>query len=82
MCGRFTLITRRDDLARALGLPREAIPDDLLPRYNIAPSQPVPILLHDGEIRMALFQWGLVPSWARDPSCMEPVAPEDGPAPR
>ncbi len=68
MCGRFTLIARRDDLARDLGIPREAIPEDLKPRYNIAPSQPVPILLDDGEIRFALFQWGLVPHWAKDPA--------------
>jgi putative SOS response-associated peptidase YedK len=68
MCGRFTLVTRRDDLARELGLPRDAVPDELLPRWNIAPSQRVPIVLHDGEIRMALFQWGLVPHWAKDPA--------------
>jgi putative SOS response-associated peptidase YedK len=67
MCGRFTLVTRRDDLARELGIPREAIPEDLTPRWNIAPSQLVPIVRQDEEVRMALFQWGLVPSWAKDP---------------
>jgi putative SOS response-associated peptidase YedK len=68
MCGRFTLVTKREDLARELGIPGEAIPADLAPRWNIAPSQLVPILLHDGGVRMALFQWGLVPHWAKDPA--------------
>ena len=46
----------------------EIVPDSLEPRYNIAPSQPVPILLKDAGVRMALFQWGLIPPWAKDPS--------------
>ncbi len=68
MCGRFTLITRREDLARELGLPPDAIPEDLRPRYNIAPAQLVPILVKDRELRFAFFRWGLVPHWAEDPS--------------
>jgi putative SOS response-associated peptidase YedK len=68
MCGRFTLITRREDLAADLGIPGTAVPVTLRPRYNIAPSQLVPILLHDGGVRMALYQWGLIPSWAKDPA--------------
>jgi putative SOS response-associated peptidase YedK len=68
MCGRYTLVTRREDLAKDLGIPVESIPAELKPRYNIAPSQLVPILLQDGGIRFALFQWGLIPHWAKDPS--------------
>lgn len=37
------------------------------PRYNIAPSQPVASVLNDGSLRVVLAQWGLIPSWARDP---------------
>lgn len=68
MCGRFTLVTRREDLASQLGIPLDAVPRDLRPRYNIAPSQLVPILIHDEGVKMALFQWGLIPHWAKDPS--------------
>lgn len=39
------------------------------PRYNIAPSQQAPVIAHlDGENRVEMFRWGLVPSWAKDPS--------------
>jgi len=39
-------------------------------RYNIAPSQRVPVVgTSDGKHRkMALMQWGLIPSWARGAS--------------
>ena len=40
-----------------------------LPRYNIAPSQQAPIIANlQGANRIELFQWGLVPWWAKDPS--------------
>jgi putative SOS response-associated peptidase YedK len=35
------------------------------PRYNIAPSQEVPIIVRN-EVKP--MRWGLVPSWAQDPS--------------
>ena len=39
------------------------------PRYNIAPTQPAPVIANfEGENRLGLFQWGLVPSWAKDVS--------------
>lgn len=37
------------------------------PRYNIAPSQPVPVVIREGgERRFLLVRWGLVPSWAKE----------------
>ncbi|MBS1709407.1 MAG: SOS response-associated peptidase [Armatimonadetes bacterium] len=40
---------------------------DLTPRYNAAPTQWMPVVLDDGETRVArLHRWGLVPSWAKD----------------
>jgi len=37
------------------------------PRYNIAPTQQAPVIANlDGANRVELFQWGLVPSWAKD----------------
>lgn len=68
MCGRYSLTTQREDLARALDLPLDAVLDPLAPRYNIAPTQPVPVLVNDGGTRMVLRRWGLVPDWARDPA--------------
>ncbi len=66
MCGRFTLTLDPGDLQEELNL---NISSGLLtPRYNIAPSQPVAVV-RDGITRsVELFQWGLVPSWAKDVS--------------
>lgn len=46
-------------------------PQDLLPSYNITPGQSVYAVLRDERNvtnRLARFRWGLVPSWAKDPS--------------
>jgi putative SOS response-associated peptidase YedK len=67
MCGRFTLITSGEAIAEQFHLPQ--VPE-LTPRYNVAPSQPVAAVRrssHNGGRELALFQWGLVPSWAKDP---------------
>ena len=66
MCGRFTqfAVTK---VAKALQL--EII--DLLPRYNVAPSQPVAAIVQMPETdrRSWLWlRWGLIPSWAKDPA--------------
>ncbi|MEJ2379446.1 MAG: SOS response-associated peptidase, partial [Pseudolabrys sp.] len=38
------------------------------PRYNVAPTQPTPIVrLMEGERQFALVRWGLLPSWVKDP---------------
>jgi len=45
--------------------------EDWGPRYNIAPTQPVPVIRqHPREpVRdLSLVRWGLVPSWAKDTS--------------
>ena len=38
------------------------------PRFNVAPTQPVPIArLVNGKRRFALVRWGLIPAWVKDP---------------
>lgn len=67
MCGRFSLVADPDDLREAF--PWLNIPiTEMTPRYNIAPSQPVAVIPNDGEHRLDFFTWGLIPSWAKDPS--------------
>lgn len=74
MCGRFTLTTSPDELQAAfdwLKMPPEmtdAQGGGPLPRYNIAPTQPVAVVPNDGFNRLDYFTWGLVPSWAKDPN--------------
>jgi len=68
MCGRFTLSKSSEVIASAFQL--NEIPQ-LQPRYNIAPTQPVAVILRkpeDSELQFQQLRWGLIPSWAKDPS--------------
>ncbi len=71
MCGRFTLVTEGEALVEAFDVDKTDVDlAQLAPRYNIAPTQPVLIVRQaaDAEAReLALVQWGLIPSWAKDP---------------
>lgn len=68
MCGRMTL-TRPGDALRTL-FDLDA-PPDAVPRFNIAPTQKVLVVVRDGAtapgLRVAWMRWGLVPPWAKDP---------------
>jgi putative SOS response-associated peptidase YedK len=65
MCGRYTLTARR---LRVLEERLNTTFPELSPRYNIAPSQPVPIVRAAEEgYELATVRWGLVPSWAKEP---------------
>lgn len=64
MCGRFALYSDSFTLARRF---EADAPPELSPRYNVAPSQNIPIVRDEGEKRrFALARWGLIPSWAKD----------------
>ncbi len=61
MCGRYNL-AEVDELSKRFGV----YVDGLVPRYNIAPTQDVPVVV-GGEVRsLSLMRWGLVPHWAKD----------------
>jgi len=39
------------------------------PNYNVAPTHQIPaVLQHDDKTTLANFQWGLVPTWSKDPA--------------
>jgi putative SOS response-associated peptidase YedK len=65
VCGRFVQTTSPERLALRFGA-IDTI-DDHRPRYNVAPSTPVPAVLDAGGRRLGLLHWGFVPPWARDP---------------
>lgn len=68
MCGRYRLSRRKQIVEEYFEVTGE---DDWIPRYNIAPTQPVPIIRqHPTEPRrkLSLVRWGLIPSWAKDTS--------------
>ena len=69
MCGRYRLSRRKQVVEEYFdcvsGEP------DWAPRYNIAPTQPVPVIRQNpAEARreLSLMRWGLIPSWAKDSS--------------
>ncbi len=65
MCGRY-VITSPAAAVRAL-FAYEELPN-FPPRYNVAPTQPIPIVrLVDGKRAFALVRWGFVPAWVKDP---------------
>jgi putative SOS response-associated peptidase YedK len=46
----------------------QEITEDLQPSFNIAPTQNVAVVLRDGTTRLVGMRWGLIPSWATDPT--------------
>ncbi len=65
MCGRYALKTALADLQRVFGF--EGPLPNLPARYNVAPTQGVPVIrLEGGKRRLVMMRWGLVPSWARE----------------
>jgi putative SOS response-associated peptidase YedK len=69
MCGRYRL-SRRKQLVEEYFDAAEW-QEDWSPRYNIAPTQPVPVIRQNPKEplrQLGLMKWGLIPSWAHDPS--------------
>jgi putative SOS response-associated peptidase YedK len=64
MCGRFVRISDLRDAAKFFSA--AFIESDLGPSYNIAPRQPVVVVMEDGRRKLVSMQWGLIPSWAKD----------------
>jgi putative SOS response-associated peptidase YedK len=67
MCGRYTLRTPVDTLAERFEI--DDTPSSIAAGYNIAPTQGVAtVLVEDGKRKLEMLHWGLIPSWADDPS--------------
>ncbi|WNG52753.1 SOS response-associated peptidase [Archangium minus] len=67
MCGRVTIQTPALAIAREFALTgvRSALDR---PRYNLAPTQLMPVVINDGERMLDAYRWGLIPSWAKEAS--------------
>ena len=67
MCGRFILISPGRVLAAQFELQHEP---ELTPRYNVAPTQQVPIIKIEtsGGRQLEMLKWGLLPFWTKDAS--------------
>ena len=65
MCGRYAITTAPEAMRQLFGYPEQP---SFPPRYNIAPTQPVPVVRIDrGKRQFALVRWGLIPYWVKDP---------------
>ncbi|MBD3238643.1 MAG: hypothetical protein GF332_03330 [Candidatus Moranbacteria bacterium] len=62
MCGRFTLHTPFDQLAKRF---KVKIPSNFEPSYNIAPGDRVLAIAINQPLKMQFFKWGLAPFWAK-----------------
>ena len=65
MCGRYALTLPPDAMRAVFGYVEHP---NFPPRFNIAPTQPVPIIREgaDGQRHFVLVRWGLVPDWAQE----------------
>ncbi len=67
MCGRYVLYGPSSRHREHFGVEDDF---DLAPRYNVAPSQMMPVVRQDadGKRHFMMAKWGLVPSWVKDPT--------------
>jgi putative SOS response-associated peptidase YedK len=71
VCGRYVAQDPISEIAKYLGVDEVTVAEDRPPSWNVAPSQPVVAVAtsRDGRTRrLGELRWGLVPSWAKNPS--------------
>jgi putative SOS response-associated peptidase YedK len=66
MCGRFVLQTDLSRIVESFNIQEVAC--QYGPSNNIFPGQQIIAVVHDDINRLVEFKWGLIPSWAKDPS--------------
>jgi putative SOS response-associated peptidase YedK len=77
MCGRYASSRRPEDLIEEFEVVDSRVPEPLAPDYNVAPTKEVYAVVErppskdspePPERQLRVVKWGLVPSWAKDPS--------------
>ena len=70
MCGRYSLAQGYDQIISGVAADWFDVADDsweFVPRYNIAPTNMVPVIaMQDDQRVLSNMRWGLIPSWAKD----------------
>jgi putative SOS response-associated peptidase YedK len=65
MCGRYVILSPPEAMRQAFGYAEQP---NFPARYNIAPTQPVPVVIRENGVRhFRLMRWGLIPAWVKDP---------------
>jgi putative SOS response-associated peptidase YedK len=72
MCGRATIVDPNGLEAISYEFSKKFNPADWRPRYNIRPTQELPVLRGSAErgCELAAIRWGLIPAWAKDPAAI------------
>ena len=69
MCGRYVVATHPGQLMLEFGAVGLVNLEHYAPDYNVAPTKPVPaVVTMNGSRLVVEMGWGLVPSWAKDPT--------------
>ena len=65
MCGRYAITLPPEAMREAFAYREQP---NFPPRYNIAPTQPVPVVrVDEGRRQFILMRWGFIPGWVKDP---------------
>ncbi|MFQ6604428.1 MAG: SOS response-associated peptidase [Fidelibacterota bacterium] len=68
MCGRKTITRDMQSIIEELAIDTWQDPENYFPNYNVAPTQPSPILVYKDKRIVTPMYWGLIPNWAKDDS--------------
>ena len=64
MCGRFALTDCEEKIIFTFGLDNSKV--KIYPRYNIYPSEEIPVIVQQGELlKLEFMKWGLIPAWSK-----------------
>jgi putative SOS response-associated peptidase YedK len=64
MCGRYSLVPT-ESIAARFDIQQAQL--TLVPRYNVTPSQSMPVVVRNSPNCLVEMQWGLIPSWSKEP---------------
>jgi len=64
MCGRFVITSAPEALRQLFGYLEQP---NFPPRYNVAPTQPIPVVMTENGRHFRLMRWGFWPAWVKDP---------------
>ncbi len=65
MCGRYSFTQSKEKIEKRFNI---EVPSSWKPRFNIAPTQIVPVITNKNQTELSFFRWGLIPSWSLNES--------------
>lgn len=63
MCGRFSQSKSKQDIKKRFNVKK--VSDEIVPLFNVAPDQNIPVILNESPDEVTTARWGLVPSWSK-----------------